>query len=104
MTTYAIGNALLDIMETVRDAPSSRLAEVYNHDNPAANGSYPYATIAPEPSNEDMHDTANNLATYSFMVRCVDVDDDKATMEQRMRQLHGDVMAELRKAANGTLS
>lgn len=102
MSFYAIGNSLNTILTTVKNATGSRLQEVYNYDAPDTGTGYPYATIGTPEAEENVLDTATNETVYKFTIRSVDVNKDKANMEQTMRRLADDILTELRKAANQT--
>ena len=102
MTFYAIGNSIMSILTSVQSAPGSLLQSVYNYEIPAAGTGYPYATLTPGEMQEDVLDTAWNQATYKYVVRVNDLNEDKADMEQTMRQLADTIMAGLRTSANQT--
>lgn len=102
MSFYSIGNALKTILDTVK-VGSTILADVFNYDSPDANTGYPYACVVLKEGDEEALDTFNNAANYRFFIRAVDVNKDKAAMEQTMRQLCDEIMAELRKAGHQTL-
>lgn len=102
MSFDAIGSSIKAVLDTVQAAPGSRLATVYNHNNPDAGTGYPYATLTPKGSTEESLDTASNQALYSFIIRAIDVNTDKSAMETRMRKLADDILGELRKRAHIT--
>jgi hypothetical protein len=89
------------VLDIVKNAPNSGLAEVYDYEVPDGDA-YPFATISTGQFDEDVEDTKTNLAKYNFTVRVVDVNKDKATMELNMRAVADDIMAEMRKAAHDT--
>lgn len=101
MSYYDIGQSIKACLDIVQAAVGSRLSVVYDFEAPDATG-YPYATIAPKEGEEDILDTANNLATYRFLIRAVNVNKDKGVMEPTMRRLADDIMGELRKGAHQT--
>lgn len=101
MSFYAIGQSLKTVLDTVQ-TNSGRLANVYDYDSPDTDTGYPYATLTPKQAEEEALDTAFNLTTYKFIIRAVDVNKDKTTMEATMRRLADDILAELRKQANQT--
>jgi hypothetical protein len=102
MSFHAIGQQLKAVLDTVQAAPGSRLAQVFDYAVPDAGTGYPYATVSPKQSQEESLDTAFNLASYKFTIRAVSVDKDKSAMEQTMRKLADDILAELRKRSHQT--
>jgi hypothetical protein len=81
----------------------TKLQAVYNYDAKSSEV-FPYAIITTKDGAEDMLDTASNLMTYNFLVRVVNINKDVSALEWVMRQLCDDILAELRKEANETLS
>jgi len=106
MTYISIASALVTILQTVRDAPSSNLAAVFNYDIPAAETSsgYPFACVSNGELREEILDSADNTATYNFIIRVIDLATDKSDTETRMRTLCDAIMTELRKKMNLYLS
>lgn len=102
MSYYSIANEILDILETVRDAPGSRLASVYDTEVPTSI-TYPYAVVSTGEATEEILDTSTNKTLYRFWIRAVNVADDKASTETTMRRLADDILAELRKRAHQNL-
>jgi len=102
MSYYSIANEILDILETVRDAPGSRLASVYDTEVPTST-TYPYAVVSTGEATEEILDTSTNKTLYRFWIRAVNVADDKASTETTMRRLADDILAELRKRAHQNL-
>lgn len=76
---------------------------MYNYD---AKGSetYPYAIITTKDGTENMLDTSTNYSEFNFIIRVVNINKNVSTMEDVMRQLCDDIMTELRKGVNKTLS
>lgn len=65
MSYYSIANEILDILETVRDAPGSRLASVYDTEVPTSI-TYPYAVVSTGEATEEILDTSTNKTLYRF--------------------------------------
>lgn len=103
MSFKTIGEKLETILNTVKNAPNSGLAAVFNYEE-VASDQYPYATICTGSLEEEILDTTSNEAVYNFIIRVIDVNKNKATMEANMRALADDIMAELRKEINETLA
>ena len=102
MSYYGISTALYNILSPLV-ATSPRLAAVYDTEVPSS-PVYPYIVLAAGDAVEDELDTASNQTLYSYTIRAVTVAKDKDSMEDTMRQLADDVLAELRKRANQTLA
>lgn len=79
------------------------LTAVYNYDVKEAM-SFPYAVVSAQTWEENILDTASNEIIYWFVIRIIDTNKDIANMETRMRTLVDNVLAELRKKINLTLS
>lgn len=102
MTYISIASALKSILTTVKGAVWSKLAEVYDYDMPSPEDAtgYPYACISNGEMHEEILDTVDNLATYTFLLRVIDIANDREATEANMRGLADDIMAELRKKTN----
>lgn len=82
---------------------STKLTAVYNYDIKEAT-TFPYAIITTKDWEENILDTQSNEIEYSFIIRVIHQSNDIANVEPVMRQLCDDIMWELRKQANQTLS
>ena len=102
MTYVSIATKLKAIIDTVRDAGSSKLATTYNYDAPTTDETtgFPYAMISTWPVTEEVLDTRTNKVLYTFVIRACDANTDKADMETNMRGLADDILAELRKRSH----
>ena len=103
MSYYAISQSIKTILEAVRDGAGGRLAAVYDTQVPTS-PEYPYATISTGEATEESLDTELNSTLYRFTIRAVNVAEDKVATETTMRKLADDILAELRKRGNQTLS
>lgn len=103
MSFYDIGQELYDVLDTVKTG-GTRLAAIYNYQIASTEvEAFPYAYVAPGPSEEKELDTASNQALYNYTIRATDVYTDKAATEVTMRQLADDILSELRKRVNQNL-
>jgi len=107
MSYTSIASALVTILNWVRDAGSSKLADVYDYDAPTPDSwdGYPFACLVNGDLDEEILDTTDNKATYNFIIRVKDLaGENKSTTESRMRSLCDSIMVELRKYTNLYLS
>lgn len=88
-------------MDTVK-TNTSKLEAVFDYDVPGPVNGYPYACIAQQGAVEDTLDTANHKSLYTFIIRVVDVANDKTQTEAKMRSLADAILAELRKREHET--
>lgn len=97
----AIWDSVYNIVNSL--IATTKLTAVYNYD---AKGSetYPYAIITTKDGTENMLDTSTNYSEFNFIIRVVNINKNVSTMEDVMRQLCDDIMTELRKGVNKTLS
>lgn len=96
-----IASSLKTILDTVK-TNTNKLQAVFDYDVPGPVDGYPYACIAQQGAVEDPLDTANNKSLYTFIIRVVDVAQDKTLTEAKMRSLADAILAELRKRENAT--
>ena len=96
-------------LETILNSlvATTSLEAVYNYP-PKKSDTYPYAVIFPGQLTEEIFDTiwdwGNNQVTINYTISVFDRNKDTATMENRMRALADDLLDELRKQTNLTLS
>lgn len=102
MGYYSIGQKLKTVLDTVKNAVGSGLAAVYEYDIQTSDEK-PFACIITSGATEEMLDTQTNQTVYNYKIRVIDTDKNKSTLENNMRQLCDDILAELRKEANETL-
>lgn len=102
MSYISIATALTTILQGVRDAGSSKLADVYDYDatTPDSGDGYPFACLVNGDMDEEILDSRDNTATYNYIIRVKDIATDKSATEARMRALCDTIMVELRKYTN----
>lgn len=105
MSYASIASSLNTILTTVKNAPGSILAQVFDYDLQVADDNgYPFASIVNGDAEESVLDSAYNEAEYHFFIRVCDLAKDKSATEVNMRILVDAILAELRKKTNLYLS
>jgi len=93
-----------EILEAVKTAPGSVLAEWYSYPEPESS-STPYATIDQTGATERPLDTINNVVEYEYRVRILGRDLGKdlggrVALEEALRKCVDDITAEMRKKSH----